>query len=62
MKLLFGFANVPVDVEEERARIAHERRQQAVGAYCIRPGSRQDEGSWPAETGSSRQAKGGRQQ
>ena len=55
MKLLFGFANVPVDVEEERVRIASESRQKAGG-------SRQNVGSWPAETESSRQAKGGRQQ
>jgi hypothetical protein len=55
MKLLFGFANVPVDVEEERARIAHESRHKAGG-------SRQNEGSWSTETESSRQAKGDRQQ
>jgi hypothetical protein len=29
MKMQFGFANVPVDVEEERARIADERRREA---------------------------------
>jgi hypothetical protein len=46
---------VPVDVGEERARIAHESRQQAGG-------SRQNVGSCSAETESSRQAKGGRQQ
>ena len=55
MKLLFGFANVPVDVEEERARMAYESRQKAGGG-------RRNEASWPAETVSSRQAKGGRQQ
>jgi hypothetical protein len=54
MKLLFGFANVSVDVEEERVRIASESRQKAAG-------SRQNDGSWPAETESSRQVKGGRQ-
>jgi hypothetical protein len=32
MKLLFGFANVPVDVEEERARIAHESSQKSVAS------------------------------
>ena len=55
MKLLFGFANVPVDVEEERARMAYESRQKAGG-------NRQNEGSCSAETESSRQAQGGRQQ
>ena len=29
MKMQFGFANLPVDVEEERARIADERRREA---------------------------------
>jgi hypothetical protein len=43
MKLLFGFANVPVDVAEERARIAYESRQKAVG-------SRQNDGGRSAET------------
>jgi hypothetical protein len=59
MKLLFGFANVPVDVEEERARIASESRQKAVG-------SRQNEGCRCAETQPARQpsmqAEGGHQE
>jgi len=38
MKLLFGFANVPVDVEEERARIAHESSQKSVaGSQFAQP-------------------------
>ena len=31
MKMQFGFANLPVDVEEERARIADERRRKTEG-------------------------------
>jgi hypothetical protein len=59
MKLLFGFANVPVDVEEERARIASESRHKAVGR-------RQNEGCRSAEAQPapqpSTQAEGGHQE